>query len=458
MRRCSRRGWNQNLAFAAKSDDAPVGCSPAALINPYRHCPGGPEHTYGIRQEFRVGLRRGRVFTRENESLAQSMIRVMHIITGLALGGAETMLYRILCGMDTAQFENEVISLTDLGALTEKIRMARVPVRALGMKRSIPNPFPVVRLLRWIRASKPQVVQTWMHHANLIGGLAARLAGDIPVVWGIHQADLDPQLNKVLTIWTARGCARMSRRLPQCVVFCSQAALLFDTKLGYAAQRMEVIPNGFDLSEFRPDSAARLSLRKELGIAEDALVIGIAARFHPHKDHHNFIQAAGRLHALIPEVHFVLCGLGVTRDNPQLVKWIAEADIHDRCHLMGERLDTPRLFAAMDIATSSSVSEAFPLSVGEAMACGTPCVVTNVGDSALIVGETGRVVPHGNPDSLVEAWRELIEAGPCVRRHLGMTARLRIIQRFALPTVVERYQAIYAQLAGEAQQSMSSRA
>ncbi len=385
------------------------------------------------------------------------MIRVVHIINGLSVGGAETMLYRLLCGMDTAHFENEVISLTDLGALTEKIRMARVPVRALGMKRSIPNPFPMFRLLRWIRKSKPQIVQTWMYHANLIGGLAARLAGDIPVVWGIHQVDLDPQLNKLLTIWTARGCAHMSRWLPRCVVFVSQASLLSHAKLGYAAERMEVIPNGFDLCEFKPDSAARLSLRRELETTENALVIGVAARFHPQKDHHNFIQAAARLHAVLPEVHFVLCGRGLTRDNPQLAKWVAEAGIQAHCHLMGERRDIPRLFSAIDIGTSSARgNEAFPLQVGEAMACGTPCVVTDVGDSALIVGDTGRVVPPRNPDALAEAWRELIEAGPGVRRRLGMAARCRVQQHFALPDVVRRYQSIYAQLAGETRESKLS--
>jgi glycosyltransferase involved in cell wall biosynthesis len=377
-----------------------------------------------------------------------SMIKVMHIITDLSPGGAETMLYRVLSRMDTARFENEVISLTDLGSLAGKIQAASVPVRALGMRRGIPNPFPVMRLRQWIRESKPQIVQTWMYHANLIGGVAARLAGDIPVVWGIHHANLDPQENKLRTIWTAKSCARMSRWLPRRIVSCSQAGLLSHTELGYAANNMEVIPNGFNLEEFRPDPGARLSLRRELGITEDALVIGMAAHFRPAKDHHNLIQAAARLHAMIPEVHFMLCGLGVTYDNTDLTKWIAEAGIQAHCHLLGDRRDMPRLLSAIDIATSPSLSEAFPQAVGEAMACGTPCVVTNVGDSALIVGDTGRVVPPRNPDKLAAAWRALIEAGPGVRRQMGMAAKCRIQQHFALPVVVERYQAMYARLVG----------
>jgi glycosyltransferase involved in cell wall biosynthesis len=358
--------------------------------------------------------------------------------------------------MDSARFENEVISLTDLGSLAEKIRATGIRVRALGMQRSVPNPFPLIRLCRWIRESKAHVVHAWMYHANLVGGLAARLAGDIPLVWGIHQADLDPEWNKPLTLWTARACAWLSPRLPRSIVFVSQAALQLHATFGYRASGMEVIPNGFDLQAFRPDPSARLSLRRELAIAEDTPVIGMASRFHPQKDHHNFIQAAARLHTRAPEVHFVLCGRGVTGENAQLTEWIAEAGTQVQCHLLGERSDTPRLFAAMDIATSSSVSEAFPLAVGEAMACGTPCAVTNVGDSAFIVGDTGKVVAPRDPAALAGAWRELIEAGPEVRRSLGMAARHRIEQHFDLAAIVDRYQAIYARLAGGTRQKMPS--
>ncbi len=376
-------------------------------------------------------------------------MKVTHVITDLAPGGAEIQLYRILSAMDSGRFENEVISLTDLGGLTGRLRAKGIRVRALGMRRSVPNPLPALQLFQWIRESKAQVVQTWMYHANLIGGVAARFAGNIPVVWGIHQADLDPQWNRRLTLWVAKGAGRLAGWLPQCTVFVSKAALQLHAGFGYGAGRMEVIPNGFDLVEFQPDPAARVSLRRELDIPRDALIIGMASRFHPQKDHHNFIRAAARIKALTPKVHFVLCGRGVARDNMQLVEWIAEAGIHAQCHLLGDRRDTARLFAAMDIATSSSASEAFPLAVGEAMACGVPCVVTDVGDSAFIVGETGRVVASRDPAALAAAWRELIDAGPDTRRSLGMAARRRVQQHFGLSAIVERYQTIYTQLAGE---------
>jgi glycosyltransferase involved in cell wall biosynthesis len=180
----------------------------------------------------------------------------------------------------------------------------------------------------------------------------------------------------------------------------------------------------------------------------------MAARFHPHKDHRNFIQAAGRLHKRMPALHFLLCGMDITRQNTQLAGWIDAAGIRECCHLLGHRKDVSRLFAGMDVATSSSRSEAFPIAVGEAMACETPCVVTDVGDSALIVGETGTVVAPRDPHALAEAWRKLIEAGAAVRCRLGIAARRRVQQHFALPAIVERYQAIYARLATERLQSL----
>jgi glycosyltransferase involved in cell wall biosynthesis len=385
-----------------------------------------------------------------------SMIKVIHIITDLSTGGAETMLYRALSRMDTGRFQNEVISLTSLGSIAQKIRARGVPVRALGMKRGIPNPFLFLRLIQWIRRSKPQIVQTWMYHADLIGGLAAYLAGESRLVWNIRQANLDPKWNKPLTIWTAKICALISSWLPACILSCSQAALVLHSRVGYAARNMKLIPNGFDLEEFRPDPEARLSLRNELGLPKDTLIIGMAARFHAVKGHRNFIQAAARFHATIAEAHFALCGPGVDRDNKELYKWVVEAGLDAHCHLLGTRQDLTRLFSAIDIFTSPSVSEAFPSVVGEAMACGTPCVVTDVGDSALIVGESGIVVPPENPDALAEAWGELIEAGPDVRRRLGTAARCRVQQHFSLSVAVERYQTIYAQLAGTAQSDMPS--
>jgi glycosyltransferase involved in cell wall biosynthesis len=384
------------------------------------------------------------------------MIKVMHIITTLGPAGAENMLCRIAAGMDTTRFENEVVSLTGILDLAEKMNSLGVRVRTLAMKKSIPNPLLVMRLADWIRESKPDVIHTWMYHANLIGALAARLAGNVPVVWAIHHNAFDPRVDKRRTMLVNRACALLSRKLAARIVFCSEASLRTHKKLGYAVEKLEVIPNGFDLEEVKPDPTAYESLRRELGIPADAIVIGLAARFHPHKDHRNFIQAAERLHKLMPDVHFLLFGMGITWGNAQLVEWIEAAGIRKHSHLLGLRQDLARLFSAMDIATTASRSEAFPIVVGEAMACGTPCVVTDVGDSALIVENTGRVVPPGDPSALAEAWRSLIEAGPAVRRRLGVAARERVQRHFQLSAIIERYQKIYTQAAARPHRGLPS--
>jgi glycosyltransferase involved in cell wall biosynthesis len=385
------------------------------------------------------------------------MIKVMHVITTLGPAGAETMLCRIASGTDDTRFENEIVSLTGILDLAERMQAIGVRVRTLGMKTSVPNPLLVMRLARWIRESKPDVIHTWMYHANLVGALAARLAGDVPVVWGIHHSALDPRVDKRRTMLVNRICALMSRKFPARIVCCSEASLRLHKGLRYAAEKLELVPNGVDLEQFRPDPIARLSVREELGIPADALLIGMAARFHPQKDHRNFVRAAERLHKQMPEIHFLLCGLDITWQNPQLAGWVEAAGLGDCCHLLGVRRDVSRLFAAMDIATTSSVSgEAFPVVVAEAMASRTPCVVTDVGDSALIVDKTGSVVAPGDPDALAEAWRKLIEAGPGVRHNLGTAARRRVQQHFALPVIVDRHQAIYAQLAAGAPQGVPS--
>lgn len=375
------------------------------------------------------------------------MLKIMHVITTFSPAGAETMLCRLANAMDRSRFDNEIVSLTDTMDLAEKMQDVGTPVRTLGMKKGWPNPLLVMRLAQWIRASKANVIHTWMYHANLVGAFAARLAGRVPVIWGIHHNQLDPRVDKRRTILVNQACATLSRTFPARIVFCSEAARQFHTKLGYTPEKLEVIPNGFDLDEVKPDPDARLSLRKELNVPGDVILVGIAARFHPHKDHRNFIRAAARLRKREPGVHFVMCGPDITWQNSELASWIYAAGLSDCCHLLGMREDMPRLFSGMDIATTASLSEAFPVAVGEAMACGTPCVVTDVGDSAMMVDHTGLVVAPGNPEALAEAMGKLIKAGPEARHRLGMAARSRVRQYFALPAVVDRYQAIYQQVA-----------
>ncbi len=372
--------------------------------------------------------------------------RVAHVITGLDTGGAEMMLYKLLSRYDRAAFASEVISLTGVGVVGQRIKAMGIPVSALGMSRKVPSPSGVMRLVRRWRRDPPDLVQTWMYHGDVVGGLAAKMSGHMPILWGIRQSNLDPAGTRRRTIFTARIGAWLSPWVPTRIVCGSQAARRTHEAMGYSSDKMIVIPNGFDLDEFRPSQQARKFVRRALGIGEDAVLIGMVGRFDPQKDHHNFVSAAGLLHADIPDVRFLLCGDGVTWENHELVQWIEAAGVRSRFHLLGRRDDMATLNAALDVAALSSWGEGFPNVIGEAMACAVPCVVTDAGDSALIVGETGRVVPPRDAAAMAAAWRELLEMPVETRRALGLAARARIEAEYGLQAVAARYEQLYREV------------
>ena len=252
-------------------------------------------------------------------------LSILYVVTGLFRGGAELMLYRLLSRLDRTRFTPQVVSLLDHGPVSREIQALGIHVRSLGMKQGIPNLAVVLRLVRWLRQDPPDMMQTWMYHADLVGGLAARLVGNIPVAWGIRNSNLSPETSSRLTHLTVKTCAILSRWLPDRIVCCSEAVREIHAATGYVAKKMMVIPNGYELDTFRPDSEARASVRKKLGVSDDTAVVGMIARFDPQKDHRTFIRAAQLLHHNRPDVHFLLCGNGVTWENQELVRWIDEA-------------------------------------------------------------------------------------------------------------------------------------
>lgn len=378
---------------------------------------------------------------------ATAVIRLTHIIAGLERGGAQASLYKLLSHSDRSRFDCEVISLTDCGPYGVRIRNLGVPVRELGMRPGVPNPAGLLRLARWLRHSPPDLIQTWMYHADLIGGLAAKLVGCHRVVWGVHYGSLDPSINWH-TRWTAATCARLSAWLPRRIVCASEATRRWHLRFGYAERKLAMIPNGIDVDEFHPDAEARLSVRRELGISTSTPLVGLIARFDPQKDHRSFIRAAARVHASRPDVHFLLCGIGIHYENEKLAGWIEEAGLRGCIHLLGEREDMPRITAALDVAALSSTSEAAPHVIGEAMACAVPCACTDVGDLTMMIGETGIIVPPGNPQALADGLTSLLAMDHEQRARLGLAARTRIRERYLLSDIAWRYESLYQQLVG----------
>jgi len=371
-------------------------------------------------------------------------INILHLITGLNTGGAEISLYNLLGNMDRSNFENQVISLIPVGEIGEKIRALEIPVTSLELRPGQVSLVALSSLVRELRSKRPDIIQTWMYHADLAGGLAACLAGSPPVVWGLHHTMTGTGAVKPATYSIVRVNALLSHILPARIVCCAEATRRTHALLGYSHNKLIVIPNGIDPAVFHPDEEARLAVRRELGIAEGSLLVGLCARFHPQKDHANFMRAAGILHKSIPGAHFLLWGQGVDLDNDILGGWVREEGVEHFVHLLGQRGDTPRLMSAMDlVCLSSAYGEALPLAVGEAMSCETPCVVTDIGDSALLVGRTGRIVPPRDPEALAAAWADLLSMSTEDRRALGRLARQRILDNYSLEKMVTAYANLY---------------
>ena len=359
------------------------------------------------------------------------------------------MLLKLLERLDSARFSPHVISLTSLGEIGSRIQALDIPVEALGMQPgSIPSPITFARLVQRLKAIKPDVMHTWMYHADLVGGLAARLAGVPAIAWNIRYSNLSRDHTKWSTRAVAHLCAKASRWIPDRIVCNSQTARAIHISIGYDPRHFVILPNGFDLSRFYPDTSSRHAVQTELGIPDSARLIGLIARFDPQKNHQGFFEAAGQLHRQMPEVHFLLAGMDIDEKNPLIRKWVQRYGIAEVTHLLGLRQDISRLTAALDVASSSSYGEAFPNVLGEAMACGVPCVVTDVGDSAYIVGDTGRVVAPGDMIGLAAAWAQLLAMPDTERRALGQRARARVAEHFEIGAVVKQYEAFYEELAG----------
>nr|WP_297458421.1 glycosyltransferase [uncultured Halomonas sp.] len=364
---------------------------------------------------------------------------VVHIITGLNDGGAENILYR-LCVSD-AHVVHIVISMMDAGKYGPLLDQAGVRVICLGMPAGKVTLMGFYKLWKKLRNIRPPIVQTWMYHANLIGGLGAKLAGVPRVFWGIHHSNLAPGTVKRSTIWVAKLCAKLSHFIPTHIISCSKQAVPVHVGIGYAEQKFLVIPNGYDLANFQPHRASGEKIRRELGINANQFLVGMVARFDPQKDHRNLFNALACLIELKVDVQCVLVGTGMDKENHQLVQWLTEAGCWARVHLLGRRSDIPAVMSTLDLHVLSSLGEAFPNVLAEAMACGTPCVTTDVGDAALIVGETGWVVPPRDSTALANAViKALGEKQAGVEWSTRQSAaRQRIVDLFNIETMVESY-------------------
>lgn len=365
---------------------------------------------------------------------------ILHIITGMVVGGAEMALYRLILQSRGSDYVHTVVALTPEGGMHERFHEAGIELIVLDFRRAPISQF--LRLHRLLRKIRPDIVQTWLYHADMLGGLAARLAGNRNVIWGIRTTDVDGGCART-TALVRQVCAWMSGWVPHTIVCVAEAARQAHTVVGYDARRMVVVANGFDLSRLTATQDQRRLLRERCGFDADDVVVGTLGRFNADKDHFNFVQAAGQLARQHDRLHFLMVGTDLDSDNRELMRWINETGYPERFVLLGERTDVPICLSAMDIFCLSSRTEAFPNAVGEAMAMGLPCVSTDVGDVAMLMADTGVLVPTKNPGALAGGVAGLLTMSPGAREQLGQRARARIHAEFTMDRARAHFESIY---------------
>jgi glycosyltransferase involved in cell wall biosynthesis len=363
-------------------------------------------------------------------------IRVLHVITGLNTGGAERMLEKIVT-CDARRCTDVVVSLLDLGPVGRRLVDRGIEVHALGMSRGGLSFSALWRLVRVLRRVDPQIVQGWMYHGNLAASVAvflSRLRG-AKIHWGIRQTLYGLELEKRGTRAVIRVLAWISGR-PHSIHYNSRKSREQHEAIGFCGERSLILPNGFDVDTYKRGEHEIGHARERLGLAPDALVIGMVTRDHPMKDHRNFLEAASRYLKSGGEAQFLLAGRGMGADNEKLREAIVALGLESRMHLLGELPEPAVAYRAMDVlALTSAWGEAFPNVLGEAMSFGIPCVATNVGDAADIVGDSGVVVPVRDPAALARAFFDLQSMGVAGRRRLGAIARERVVRRFSIREV-----------------------
>jgi glycosyltransferase involved in cell wall biosynthesis len=373
-------------------------------------------------------------------------MQILHIITGLNKGGAETLLYN-LCEEDN-QFKHTIISLSDIQALESSFsEQNNINVFSLNFPDGKIKISGIYKLYRLIKTINPDIVQTWMIHADFVGGLAARFAGIRNIFWGVHHTILFHGSIKWSTIAILKFNALLSYFIPKKIVYCAEKSRSVQESIGFNKSKGVVIQNGYDVKKFSKNSDLGHSFREEIKIADDTFLIGHVSRYDPLKDQNTLIEALGILKKYRLNFTAVLIGKNLDNDNNDLVRKIEEKHLSEHIHLLGLRDDIPVVMNAIDLFVLSSISEAFPNVLNEAMACGVPCVTTNVGDAALIVKDTGWIVPPKNPKLMSNA---IIDAETECRSKNSLwhgrkdECHKRIKENFSLQKMTEKYKKLWS--------------
>jgi len=369
---------------------------------------------------------------------------IFFLIRSLNVGGTEHQLIELLKGLDSNHFDITVGLFYNEGALIEEIKsMPWIHVISLnktGRWDIIEFGFRFIKLLK---ALQPDIIYSFLPDANIVGLIAGRLSGVKRIVWGVRASNMDVSRYD----WLARISLCLSAfmsRFPDAIIANSVAGKEFHRSIGYYTNRMMVIPNGIDTDRFKPDHLSGLRVREEWGVDDEAITIGLVGRLDPMKDHTTFLRAVKIFDQKECSVRFVCIGDGKEPYKSEIHSLCMTLGLNGSLIWTGARSDMPAVYGALDIVTStSSYGEGFSNVIGEAMACGVPCVVTDVGDSASIVADTGFVVPIKNPEALANGWMNMLkrlENNDCLYRE---KIRERIVSNYSVELLIKKTSALF---------------
>ena len=371
------------------------------------------------------------------------MIRVAFLTRSLEVGGAEVQMTTLARGLPAAEFETTVLTFYAKGPLQVPLREDGVSWLALDKRGRWDLLGFSARLARSLRAFAPDIVHSYLGGPNVLAAAIKPVLPGSRLVWGVRESDMDFSHYD----WTWRATFRLQSLLsfvPDLIVANSQSGLEHCLAHGFRGARARVVPNGIDTQRFQPDRERGAALRRQWLAGRKGPLIGMAARIDPMKDHGNFLQTVAEIAVHGPEIRFVCIG-GGKPDYLAEVQGMAESlGLADRIFWAGHLEDMPAAFCALDLnLLPSAFGEGFPNAVGEAMACGVPSVVTDVGDAGLVVGEAGAVVPRRDPEALAAAVGRWLATSEAERRVLSQAARQRIVAEFSADAMVEQMAELY---------------
>jgi glycosyltransferase involved in cell wall biosynthesis len=368
------------------------------------------------------------------------MTRVLHLLPGLAVGGTEMALLRLVSS--THDIEHLVVTLTSHDTLKSDFEHLGVKVESLMMTRSPLTWIRVFGLRKIVREFVPDVVQSWLY----AGDLALIFAGikkSTSSIWNIRQSETRLIRGQFHIYVMQRIAGLVSNWLPDQIVYCGEKARATHESIGYSDKNAVVIPNGIDVEKYRSDKDAFTEIRQELGLADDVFVFGLIGRYDPLKNQQLLLDSFSQLMTQRDSVFLILAGRNVDDNNDELVKLVQLHGLQDSVQLLGARTDISRVLAALDCHVLTSTSEGWPNVLAEAMACEVFCITTPVGDAPTILNDCGTVLNDYRAETLAVAMLNAVDADGAFRKSAGNRARQRVKEEFSLRRFGERYQQLY---------------